>query len=119
MGLKTINFEAALEAVKNVDGDQAKQLRDACHDTLEALGEPHNKRARGKGTGLPGSININIRSVLAWLGSITKALDAETYKVEVERVQALHARLVARVGDKPAAPLSKPLGAGKPAASAE
>lgn len=105
MALKTINFEAALEAAKNVDGEQAKQLRDACHDRLEALGEPHNKRARGKSTGLPASVNINIRAILSWLDSINadaKAKDHAGYREAVERVQALHARLVARVGDKPA-----------------
>jgi hypothetical protein len=102
MALKTINFEAALEAVKAVDGEQAKQLCDHCKARLDALGEPVNRRARGKTTGHEKSTNINVRSIMAWIDSIERPGDGadpathEEYTIAVARLQTLHARLAAR-----------------------
>lgn len=101
--IKSVNFDAALECAKQLDGEQCKQLRDYLKATLDRLEEPTNRRARGKSSGQKASVNVNVRSLMAWADSIYKLDDAATgdeeaaYAEAVERVQALHQRLTARL----------------------
>lgn len=83
-----LNYDSAVRFVRNGAKDDVAMLRDAAKAKLDELGAGTGGRRTLKTTG-PGSDNVNLRSFLRWVESVTA--DDETSVAQLQSVYQIAA----------------------------